>query len=171
MIDWDGFRAITDALGGVEIQVGSNEPTLMDGQEALDYVRERYNLPGGDFDRVKRQQNFLRSLARGVLNAGTLTNPIKLKSTLDAVTNNMAVDAGWTSGSMRGLAFSMRNLRTSDMTFLTVPTTGTASDPVAGSIVVLDEAKCAELFEAIRTDNVAEWVAANPEWTTGGFVR
>ena len=36
----------------------------MDGEEALDYVRQRHNLPNGDFDRVRRQQNWIRAVLR-----------------------------------------------------------------------------------------------------------
>jgi hypothetical protein len=66
---------MTDALGGVRVQVSEDmvDPSNdwswsagehdMDGEEALRFVRERKGLPGGDFDRVKRQQAFLKAVA------------------------------------------------------------------------------------------------------------
>lgn len=171
MVDWDGFRAITDALGGVPISVGGEPPTTFNGQEALAYVRERYNLPNGDFDRVKRQQNFLRSASTEVLAGSTIANPIKLKNVLDSITSNLAVDAGWSNGQIRSFALSLRSLRPDDISFMTLPTSGTASDPRAGSIVVLDQTGAAALFDAMRADQMSTWVANNRASLLGGIVN
>ncbi|MFT4188386.1 MAG: LCP family protein [Aeromicrobium sp.] len=171
MIDWDGFKAITDALGGVTMQLAEGGSKKFSGEEALAYVRVRKTLPNGDFDRIKRQQNYMRAIASGVLSKGTLSNPLQLKDTLDAVTQNLAVDAAWTSEDIRSLAVSMRSVRTGDMKFVTVPTNGTANDPVAGSIVLLDDAGCAELFDAMRNDTMSEWMAAHPDANLGYIVN
>lgn len=162
MVDWDGFEAITDAMGGVDITV-DGQVERMDGKAALDYVRERYNLPGGDLDRVKRQQNFLRALMGRAFERGTITNPARLKGTLDSVTQNMAVDDAWTNGDIRSLAFSMRGIRPADVSFLTIPVSGTGDDPNAGSIVNLDETGVQSMFGAMRTDKMASWVAEHEE--------
>src|SRR5699024_4791673 len=77
MIDFEGFKQLTDALGGVTIDIadsgcGRDAGTYdMNGAEALEYVRQRKCLEGGDFDRVKRQQNFLRQLMGKTLSGGT----------------------------------------------------------------------------------------------------
>ena len=34
----------------------------MDGDKALCFVRERYSLPNGDFDRGKNQQKLLKAM-------------------------------------------------------------------------------------------------------------
>lgn len=163
MVDWDGFESITNALGGVKVTVPGEGTSNLKGKAALEYVRERHNLPNGDFDRVKRQQNFLRSIMTKLVDRGTLTNPIKLKNTLYSVTKNMAVDDDWSASGMRSLAFSMRKMRPGNVTFMTTPTKGTASDPIAGSIVVVDKDKSAELFRALQDDDVAAYLAANPD--------
>lgn len=178
MVDWDGFEAITNALGGVRINIprsytdtkqGNKTWTkgeqVLKGKDALLYVRERYNLPHGDFDRVKRQQNFLRAIMTKLVDRGTLTNPIKLKKTLDSFTKNMAVDDDWSASGMRSLAFSMRHIHPGNVTFMTIPTKGTASDPIAGSIVVVDKAKCQELFASIKADDVGGYLAKHPDTT------
>ena len=36
----------------------------LEGKKALAYVRTRYGLPNGDFDRIARQQNFLRAMMK-----------------------------------------------------------------------------------------------------------
>jgi len=171
VIDWTGFMALTDALGGVEMtfdestrfasgkvyEAGTHN---LSGEEALDYVRERKSLPGGDFDRMARQQNFLRSLMRQTLSNGTLTNPVKLSRALEAITQNLSVDENFTTGEMRGLAVDMRGLRSSNVTFMTVPTKGTGMEGTQ-SVVYLDEAKCKSLFQAIRADKIDRWLAKN----------
>jgi len=162
MVDWDGFGSITDALGGVTIGTAT-----LDGSAALEYVRERYLLANGDLDRVKRQQNYLRALSSKMLEAGTLTNPLKLKRTLDAVTSSLAVDSDWTSGNMRSLGFSLRGIRRDDVVFLTIPTNGTADDPKAGSIVLLDERAGAAMFDAMRRDDMSTWVSRNDRLVLG----
>lgn len=167
MVDWDGFEAITDAVGGVELSVPGEGARRYDGAEALEYVRVRKTLPNGDFDRVERQQNFLRAVARGTNQARIWRNPVRLKRTLDAVTRNLAVDDAWSDGDIRSLALDLRGLKPADIVFVTVPTTGTAEDPVAGSIVTIDEPAADELFSAMREDQMAAWVDLNADAPLG----
>ncbi len=159
MVDWDGFEDITDSLGGVSVTMPGQGTKNLKGKAALTYVRDRYSVPGGDFDRVKRQQNFLRAVLIKLVDRGTLTNPFKLRSTVESVTSNLAVDENWTSGQIRSLALSMRDLRPADVTFMTMPTKGTANDPVAGSIVVVDKPASRKLFDAMREGRVEQFVA------------
>ena len=148
MVDWDGFRAITDALGGVTMTTDTGR-SKFSGQQALDYVRQRYTVRGGDFGRIQRQQNFMRAVIAQTLSQGTMTNPVKLTKTVKAVTKNLAVDEGWTNGQIRSLAFDMRSLRSSDIRFITVPVLGTEMYKGA-SIVRLDEELFDELFASVN---------------------
>lgn len=171
MIDWDGFKELTDALGGVQIYVPqtvygrSSEVTwpkgaqYMYGEEALRYVRTRYGLAGGDFDRIRRQQNFLRAIMTGVLDAGTFTHPMKLSSVLDAVTQNLTVDNDWSSGDMRGLAYSLRDLRTNDVKFLSAPLADDWNRSVSGEgdVVLLDKSQSTELWTSISEGKLSAY--------------
>src|SRR5689334_6318029 len=122
VVDFTGFTSITDALGGVDIDVAkatkdgrasfSAGVQHMDGAQALNYVRQRHGLPGGDFDRVKRHQNWIRAVARETLDRGTLTSPLQLNRVLDATTKTIATDDDFSVGQMRSLALSARNMRT-----------------------------------------------------------
>lgn len=167
MIDWDGFEDITDAVGGVAVSVPGHGKVQLDGKKALGYVRERYKLPEGDFDRVRRQQNFLRAVMSKMISKGTMTNPVKLTKTVKAVTKNMAVDADWSTSDIRSLAWTMRNVRTSDVTFLTIPIQGTKNDPEVGSIDVIDKEGCADLFDALGNDDVDEFLKSYPQTRLG----
>ena len=55
----------------------------------------------------------------------------------------------------------MRGLRTSAVQFLVCPTTGLALENGL-SVVHLDEARSAELWEALRADSVAEYARRHP---------
>lgn len=171
LVDWDGFEDITDALGGVAVSIAGEGRVELDGAGALDYVRQRYNLPGGDFDRVKRQQNFLRAMSRKMLSRGVVTNPGRLKSTLDAVTSHLAVDSNWSNGEIRSLAWSLRGIDDEDIHFLTIPHLGTDNVSGAGSIVVVDDDGVDALFAALRAGTIETWLARNPDVGLGDRVN
>ncbi|WP_018654686.1 LCP family protein [Actinomadura flavalba] len=171
-IDFNGFKSMTDALGGVEVTIKEDvyDPARktawtagkhkLNGEDALNFVRQRYNLPNGDFDRIKRQQAFLGALAKKAADGGTVSNPLKLNRFLSAFTKSISVDSGVKTGDLRSLAFSLRGIRSSDVVFLTVPNKGSASR-AKQSVVLLDRAKAGALFEAVKTSEVAEYVATH----------
>lgn len=175
IIDWEGFKDLSTAVGGVpvtiprafydpkqKIQWEAGEQTI-EGKKALAYVRTRYGLLRGDFDRIARQQNFLRALMGKILAKGTMRNPVKLINTVSALTKNLTVDQQWTAGDMRGLALSLRGVQTKDVIFLTAPVAGTETIPVYGSVVRLDEAKSAEMYTAFRKDNLRAYLKKYPD--------
>lgn len=175
IIDWAGFKDLSSAVGGVpvtiprafydpqqKIQWEAGEQVLK-GEKALAYVRTRYGLLRGDFDRIARQQNFLRAMMKKILAKGTMTNPVKLVKTVGALTENLTVDGDWSAGDMRGLAFALRGIGTDDVIFLTAPIAGTETIQPYGSIVRLNEAKTDELFEAYRKDNLRGYLKKYPD--------
>ncbi|WP_307813561.1 LCP family protein [Streptomyces sp. N35] len=159
VIDWNGFKKLTDSVGGVDLSVNGVKEH-MSGDEALKYVRERKNLPRGDLDRTLRQQNYLRAVLSKTLSSGSLTNPLKTKELLDRVTETVSVDDRFSDGELRDLAWNMRSLRTSDMVFMNAPVSGTGM--VEGqSVVHLDKSKSTMLWKAINADTVDDYVANN----------
>ncbi|MGJ9411582.1 LCP family protein [Aeromicrobium sp. CF4.19] len=175
IIDWDGFKDLSSAVGGVpvtipeafydpkqDLQWEAGEQTL-EGEKALAYVRTRYGLLRGDFDRIARQQNFLRSLMKEMLASGTTTNPVKLTRTLGAVTENLTVDGDWAPQDMRALALSLRGTKADDVTFLTAPVATTEDVAGLGNVVRLDEAKSKELFTALGRDSMGSYLKKYPD--------
>jgi anionic cell wall polymer biosynthesis LytR-Cps2A-Psr (LCP) family protein len=182
IVDFEGFKEITDDLDGVRIDVaeGTSDgrssfaagPQTMDGETALKYVRQRHNLPGGDFDRVKRQQNWIRAVALKTLDKGTLTSPLTLNAVLDSLTKSIAADDGFTMRKMSSLALSLRGVRGSDLTFLTAPVAGTGRSPDGKqSIVNLDVAANRALWKSVAADDLDTWLAAHPDAALGRSVR
>ena len=170
--DFDSFTALTDALGGVEITVAEDAyqdgkltfaagTQTLDGEQALKYTRQRYGLPGGDFDRVKRQQNWMRAMVAKTMSEGTLTSPVKLTGLLNVVSKSVAIDERLGLNDMREIALSLQGVRASDVTFLTAPVLGTDRSADGQSIVILDRANFDPLVAAIADDTVVEYVEAN----------
>lgn len=167
MVGFDGFKRMTDAVGGVDVEVeeasegdGKVFPKgvmHMDGETALVFVRQRYQLSQGDISRGKRQQAFIKALMLKSLSRETLTNPLRLKDFLDAATSNLTVDQRLDVGTMRSEGFAMRGLRGDDVRFVTAPFTGFGWSPDGQSIDIVDEVKMDELGESIRNDTLDEY--------------
>jgi LCP family protein required for cell wall assembly len=174
VIDWDGIRRLTDALGGVTVTVPedvydsargiswSAGVHQLDGQDALNYVGQRYGLPGGDLDRAKRQQNFLRVLMVDTLSRISAAGPWEIYKLLKVVTNNLSVDDEWSVKEMARLAWSLRDLDEDRVAFLTVPVAGLGWEGAA-SVVHLDLGLGRQLWDAVRTDRVAGWLREHPD--------
>ena len=169
IIDWNGFKDLTTAIGGVPVYIpqdmydssqniewAKGEQNL-DGAQALAYVRTRYGLENGDFDRIERQQNFLRQTMKKLLSDGTTSNPVRLTNAVGAITKHLTVDDEFSSGDIRSLAMSLRSLDSSDVSFLTVPKK--SYDRVDGqSIVRLDERRTKALFDAVKHDDLGSYL-------------
>ncbi len=173
--DFESFVAITDAMGGVRITldrdlvlggttVAAGQHRLLTGDQALRWVRERKTLARGDFDRVQRQQAWIRAMVARMRNEGTLANPLRSVPFLTAVGDAVATDEGLDDAVMQDLQRRVQHLASTDIVFLTVPTTGTGRSPDgAQSIVVLDRPLLAELMQSVAADSVGEFVTANAD--------
>jgi LCP family protein required for cell wall assembly len=158
VIDFAGFRAMTKAVGGIDVRVAAPTDSRgvhfhkgvnhLEGRKALVYVRQRYDLPHGDFDREQRQQAALRALMRKVADRGLLSNPVGTYKLLDAVTRSVSVDDSLSNGDLRSLALRMRHLRAADMRFLTAPVHGTGMEG-RQSVVYLNKPALRKLSTAI----------------------
>jgi LCP family protein required for cell wall assembly len=170
ILDFEGFKSMADALGGVNVRVGGTvrDPARqvvwpagthhLDGARALDFVRQRHNLPGGDLGRIKRQQAFLKALAGQVVEGGTLANPLKLNALLEAFTKAVSVDESLTISRLRSLALQFRSVRTGDVVFATAPVAGMGTEG-RQSVVYLDRAKGQGLYQALREDTLERYLA------------
>lgn len=164
-IDFDGLIQMTDDLGGVDVVVAEttqNGPYTfeagtnhLNGEQARWYLGQRYDLPGGDFDRVKRQQQYLKSMFGKLFSSNTFTDPGRLDSTLRAVTDAVKVDDTLSNTDLLGLALSMRGVRPSEVEFFTAPVLGTGMEGPA-SVVYLDANAGERMWEYLRNDSLSQ---------------
>jgi LCP family protein required for cell wall assembly len=124
------FYEMSKALGGVEVCLNHDTHDdasgadftagrhVISGAQALAFVRQRDNLPGGDLDRIVRQQAFIGALAKKVLSAGTLANPGKLDDLLTAVQKSVVLSQGW---DIAGFAEQLSGLVGGNIQFRTIP--------------------------------------------------
>jgi anionic cell wall polymer biosynthesis LytR-Cps2A-Psr (LCP) family protein len=145
---------------GVTLAPGTH---VLDGGQALAYVRDRFTVPGGDLGRVQRQQNWLRAMAREALSRDTLGDPAGLLGLVETAAGTVAVDEGFTLREMSKLVLSLRGVRADDVAFLTAPTAGLGRSPDGReSIVLLDGPRFDALAAAVAADRVPEHLAAHP---------
>jgi LCP family protein required for cell wall assembly len=170
LIDFGGFKQVVDALGGVDMKVEKTITSIhkphrtfkkgmnhFNGAEALDYVRQRYQFPDGDFARMRHQQEFLKAMLDKAASVGTLSNPLRFRDFVNSVADAITVDQDF---SLIDLGWQFRSLRSQDMIFMTSPHKGTGT--IDGQSVVLsDREKALSLYQAVANDKVAEWMAQN----------
>ena len=104
-VDFNAFKDITNALGGVYVDVDaryySANPNweminiwpgyqLLNGSDALDYVRYRHDL-NLDFGRMERQQRFLAAAREQAMGWNL---PFKLPGLISALFDNVNTDLG-----------------------------------------------------------------------------
>lgn len=134
-VDFQGFKKIVDALGGIEIDVPASSedpsvglvdynfpdghcgtmtirfdpgPQTMDGERALQYARSRYSTD--DFDRSRRQMQVLEAIRAKGTRLGVI---LDLPQLIPAV--NETVDTDLTPDEILSLARMARGVDTDDI--------------------------------------------------------
>ena len=141
---------INDPLSGLHLKAGHH---LLNGRQALGYVRARYTLGNGsDLERISRQQAFMSALVGKV--KSKLLNPVAIYHFLDAATKSLTIDSGL--GGIKGLydlAVSLKNLPPSQVTFFTLPTYPRLYvDPTDTADVMWTQPEDSRIFQAFRDD-------------------
>ncbi len=164
-IDFDGLIQVTDDLGGVDVAVAEttqNGPYTfeagmnhLNGDEARWYLGQRYELQGGDFDRVKRQQQYLRSMFGKLFSSDTFTNPSRLDGALIAVTDAVSIDDSLSDTDLAKLAYSLRGVTPADVQFFTAPVLGTGREGSA-SVVYLDRTTGERMWSYLGNDSLGQ---------------
>jgi LCP family protein required for cell wall assembly len=188
-VSFAGFVGVVDALGGIKVcsKVDIDDPKshlvmkagyhLLDGVEALKYVRTRDFDGRGDIGRMERQQQFVSAIIRKATSSGTLLNPIKLANFYQATISTVKMDEGVTKNDLLTLGKQLSNLSSGNVRTLTVPlATANGRHPTLGSVVIWDEALAPELWNRIKTDaalvdtvvpTADPSASASPKATTG----
>jgi LCP family protein required for cell wall assembly len=169
------FYEVTKAIGGVEVclkEATSDRDSgadfkagqqTIDGRAALSFVRQRKNLPGGDLDRIVRQQVFIGALAKKVLSTGTLTDTDKLNGLVEAVQKSVILSSGW---DITTFAEQMQGLVGGNFEFRTIPVgdpTDTYSD---GNVLPVNAAQVRQFLTNLAADKPSSSNSSSPTPTT-----
>lgn len=168
VIDFAGFKEVVDAVGGIDIY---NERTFqstfwennfhtfkqgnlhLNGEFALEYARQRKNLPNGDFDRIKNQQKVVKAVLDKATSAGVIADPGKLTAFLRAIAKTITTDKQF---DLISTAMDLRGIKSGQIKFMTSPSKGTG---MVGdqSVVFADTSAAGKLFAALKQDQAATW--------------
>lgn len=135
VVDFAGFQQMIDAIDGVDICI----PTAMkdrytgldlgpgnqrlDGVVATQLARSRHieGTDGSDLNRIGNQQRLLSAVLGEVLAKNVLTDVPQLLSFLSAATSSLTTDNALNVQRIAGLAYSLRGIDRSQITFMTIP--------------------------------------------------
>ncbi|WOQ17072.1 LCP family protein [Raineyella sp. W15-4] len=170
--DFQGFKDMTTALGGVTVynpnashqdMVFPQGDVTLQGDNALAYVRERYDLPRGDFDRAERQRTVVQAIIRKALSTDVLANPGQFTNFVSSFSKYLTVDAGLTDTELLKTGMSLRGITGDDIHLMQAPVAGTGWSADKQAIDIVDEAKLAELSDALKNDTVDQYRTRYPE--------
>jgi LCP family protein required for cell wall assembly len=110
-------RPLFDAKSGADFEAGCHE---MGPRDALAFVRSRSG-PRSDFERIDRQQQFIRSVLARVLDGRILTDPARVYRLVDDVSSNLVTDDRLGTSEMRALSLEMAGVVRDGMPMTTLP--------------------------------------------------
>ncbi|PRZ07690.1 LytR family transcriptional attenuator [Isoptericola sp. CG 20/1183] len=179
VVKMNGVVDIVDAIGGVpmclpEPVVGDERYSdlaldagrqVLDGETAIQFLRVRKGEGmglelGSDLQRIERQQAFIDSMMREVLDQNVITDTPALYRMVQAALRAISTSPELASPrALAGLAWSVRNVDPSDIVFESVPVVDAPSDP--NRVVWTSEA--AGMWEKFAAD---ESLVPEPEPST-----
>ncbi len=161
-INFAGFRRMVDAIGGIDVCMNEriydsqllfglpSGTSHLDGVAALNFVRMRHATAGGDFDRIKRQQQFLRAVMSKVGRPSVLGNPVRVNNLARAFAQNVKVDQFFQLDDMVRFALSIRRVGLNQLETYSVP--GDVGNIGGASVVEINQTAAQPLFNAIRDE-------------------
>jgi LCP family protein required for cell wall assembly len=137
-----GFLSIVELVDGVDICL---EAPLRDRkaaadldagcqrlgpEEALAFVRSRQTT-FGDFDRIERQQKFLKGMVERITSTRTLVDLPRLFEVIEQASRHVRTDGALTARQMRELALELRSVADGELTMTALPSFATEIDGVS----------------------------------------
>ena len=167
VVDFRALRAVTTAIGGVELCLPQPVKTApsgpvhpkgcrhVGGDEVSTLLRARYGLKNGTYDRDRLGRQFLRALAAKLTSDGTLSDPARVHALLRAGRDGIELegDAGALLAGAAALG-SAEVVGVGEPTFHGNPAGRESIYPKVGP----------GLYAAVRGDTLAAWTGANPRY-------
>ena len=167
-VDYNAFRSIVDAVGGVEMTIEQDmfydddaqdlhinfkagETVLLDGKKAEEFFRWRKNndgsgLANGDLDRIKNQQLFISKLLDKVMSPSIVFKAPKI---LKAISEN--VETNISAKELVSLGMKIIRLKSSDIIMTTLQ--GEPQYIYGESFLVADKEYNMDLINSLSSEN------------------
>jgi LCP family protein required for cell wall assembly len=178
-VTFGGVIEITDAIGGVEICLARGMrdrntgidwpagPRVIQGVEALQFLRTRYGVGGSDLARVSNQQQYMSRLARKLVSEDVLSDPATLYRLASTSLRNVDPTTTLTNPmTLVQIALAVRDVPFDEITFVQYPTGAAPSDP---NRVVPNYTAAAPLWQALAENRPIE--LTGPVGANGGVVE
>jgi LCP family protein required for cell wall assembly len=191
VLNFQGLDKLVDKLGGIDLMVdqkvksrhrkpdgtmrpssGSNYygpqatylPGLrhLNGWQALDYGRQRYGLPNGDYDRQRHHRQLVEAILDKGLTQG-LTDPAKLGSVMNALGESLVYVGGRTPFEY---AYALRDLDASKITTVSLPGEGVGSG--GGYLGEQLKAEGRGVVQAVAKGNHIAYLRSHPKLVDKG---
>ena len=157
-IGFGGFVHVVNAVGGVRMCLAhrlhdrasglhlSKGCHVLDGAEALAYVRDRHDFATQDLQREQDQRIFLAALLKKMTSPGVFLNPFAALPAASGVVDTLTVDKGTSLYQLVGVAEAMRDPLTT-----TVPIANANDPTAAGDAVEWNSSQAKTLFNDLQT--------------------
>jgi LCP family protein required for cell wall assembly len=158
-IGFGGFVNVVNAVGGVRMCLpapihdqasGLNLPAgcqVLNGGQALAWVRDRHSFATSDLQREQDQRIFLAALLKKMTSTGVILNPFASLPAASGAASNMTVDQ---ATQLYQLWFAARALR--DPLTTTVPNSSGGYVSGVGDVLVWNHTQASQLFTALQED-------------------
>ena len=158
-IGFGGFVRVVNAIGGVRICLKAPlvDPKaglhlhkgcqVLNGAEALGFVRTRETFATADLQRIQDQRLLLGALLRKLTSTGVLANPFAALPAASGVAGTLTVDKGTHLYQLLQVAFALRNPITT-----TVPISGSYITPSGEDALLWNHNEAVTLFRDLRND-------------------
>lgn len=180
LVNWDGFTAVTRALGGVTMCLDKGFTSTQQGftgehlhfyqgchhyraGKALKLVRQREDVVGDDYGRQRLQQQFIKQILKQATSRGVVGNPRKLNDVLNAAGDSITLDLG--GYTVPELVLALHGIRQDQVVTMQPPHESLSSgrhyrgesvtQPLAG-----------RLFRALRSGHIDKLLLEHPELIT-----
>ena len=164
-IGFGGFARVVDSLGGVDVCVARDMQDelagidlkagcqLLNGKNALGYVRSRHSDPRGDLGRAERQRQFLGAVMKKAATPSTVLIPSRYTAFADAASAGLIVGSDTSLGDAIAIMQALRAVGNGEGLSLQVPIeTAALQTKNAGVAVKWNATQAKALFTALRND-------------------
>jgi LCP family protein required for cell wall assembly len=136
------------------------------GWRALDYVRQRYLIPDGDYGRQRHQQQLITALAKKISTTGMLADPLAADRVMRSLGRAVTFDGNGVS--LTDWGFALKGIDPNAITMVKTNGGEYNGQVIDGQDFEILTDTSRELFTAVRDDTLNAFVAAHPDWVNGG---